>query len=110
MPTRCLSCSLPMKDKRWWLREALRLEALETKRPRWPGTQDRPYGERSWTCFSAPGGQGHPKQLAHCLAHSKLDSEKSEEPEIKLPIDHREGKGIPENNGFCFTDYTKATV
>ena len=41
----------------------------------------------------------------------KLDLEKAEEPEIKLPIflDHRENKGIPEKNiYFCFIDYTKA--
>ena len=40
----------------------------------------------------------------------KLDLEKAEEPEIKLPtsIDHRESKGIPEKKYFCFIDYTKA--
>ena len=30
-------------------------------------------------------GRTTPKQLAHGPTHSKLDSEKSEEPEIKLP-------------------------
>ena len=41
----------------------------------------------------------------------KLDLEKAEEPEIKLPtsLDHRKSKRIPENNiYFCFIDYTKA--
>ena len=40
----------------------------------------------------------------------KLDLEKAEEPEIRLPTstDHRESKGIPEKNYFCFIDYAKA--
>ena len=37
----------------------------------------------------------------------KLDSEKAEELEIKLPtpLDHRKSKGIPKN--ICFIDYAK---
>ena len=41
----------------------------------------------------------------------KLDLEKAEEPEIKLPtlLDHVESKRIPEKNiHFCFIDYVKA--
>ena len=41
----------------------------------------------------------------------KMDLEKAEEPEIKLPtsIGNRKSKRIPEKNiYFCFTDYTKA--
>ena len=41
----------------------------------------------------------------------KLDLEKAEEPEIKLPtsLNHRKSKRIPENNiYFCFIDYAKA--
>ena len=40
----------------------------------------------------------------------KLDLEKAEEPEIKLPtsVDHRESKGIPKKFNFCFIDYLKA--
>ena len=43
----------------------------------------------------------------------KLDLEKAEEPEIKLPASlyHRKSKGIPEKNiYFCFIDYAKAFV
>ena len=38
----------------------------------------------------------------------KLDLEKADEPEIKLPhpLDHKKSKGIPEN--ICFIDYAKA--
>ena len=38
----------------------------------------------------------------------KLDLEKAEEPEIKVPtlLDHRESKGMPKNIYFCFIDYT----
>ena len=41
----------------------------------------------------------------------KLDLEKAEEPEIKLPTsrDHRKSKRIPEKNiYFCFINYVKA--
>ena len=46
----------------------------------------------------------------------KIDLEKAEDPEIKLPIsvgqrllDHRKSKIIPEKNiYFCFIDYAKA--
>ena len=40
----------------------------------------------------------------------KLDLEKAEEPEIKLPtlLDHRKSKRIPEKIYFCFIDYVKA--
>ena len=37
---------------------------------------------------------------------SKLGLEKAEEPEIKLPLDHRKSKRIPKK--ICFTDYKKA--
>ena len=41
----------------------------------------------------------------------KLDLEKAEEPEIKMPtsMDHRERKEFQKNIYFCFTDYTKAS-
>ena len=40
----------------------------------------------------------------------KLDLEKAEEPEIKLPtsLDYRKSKRIPEKN-ICFIDYIKAS-
>ena len=39
----------------------------------------------------------------------KLDLEKGEEPEIKLPIlDHQKSKRVPNNIYFCFIDYAKA--
>ena len=40
----------------------------------------------------------------------KLDLEKAEEPEIKLPTstDHRKCKKIQKNICFCFIDYTRA--
>ena len=40
----------------------------------------------------------------------KLDLEKAEEPEIKLPTSmaQRESKGIKKKIYFCFTNYTKA--
>ena len=40
----------------------------------------------------------------------KLDLEKSEEPEIKLPtsVGSLESKEIPEKHLLCFIDYTKA--
>ena len=40
----------------------------------------------------------------------KLDLEKAEEPEIKLPIsvDHRKSKRIPEKHLLLFYDYAKA--
>ena len=42
----------------------------------------------------------------------KLDFEKAEEPEIKLPVslDHRKSKRVPEKKNiyFCFIDYDKA--
>ena len=40
----------------------------------------------------------------------KLDLEKAEEPEVKLPtsLDHRKSKRVPENIYFCFIDYAKA--
>ena len=44
---------------------------------------------------------------------SKLGLKKAEEPEIKLPTDHRESNRIPEfqkNIYLCFIDYTKAFV
>ena len=40
----------------------------------------------------------------------KLDLEKAEEPEIKLPTfvrSWRKQKGVPENIYFCFIGYTK---
>ena len=39
----------------------------------------------------------------------KLDLEKAEEPEIKLPtsMDHRKSKRIQKNTYFCFIDYAK---
>ena len=42
----------------------------------------------------------------------KLDLEKAEEPEIRLPIplDPRKSKRIPENIYFCFIDYVKAFI
>ena len=45
------------------------------------------------------------------LLMSKLDLEKAEEPEIKLPnmLGHRESKGIPERKIYlCFINYPKA--
>ena len=45
------------------------------------------------------------------LLMSKLDLEKTEEPEIKLPsmLGHRESKGIPERKIYlCFINYPKA--
>ena len=39
---------------------------------------------------------------------SKLGLEKAEEPEIKLPLDHRKSKRIHKKIYFCFTDYKKA--
>ena len=38
----------------------------------------------------------------------KLVLEKSEEPEIKLPLDHGKSKRVPEKHLFCFIDYAKA--
>ena len=40
----------------------------------------------------------------------KLDLEKAEEPETKLPtsLDYRKSKRVPENIYFCFIDYAKA--
>ena len=40
----------------------------------------------------------------------KLDLEKAEEPEIKLPhlLDHRKAREFQKNIYFRFTDYTKA--
>ena len=40
----------------------------------------------------------------------KMDLEKAEEPEIKLPtlLDHRKSKKFQKNIYFCFTDYSKA--
>ena len=40
----------------------------------------------------------------------KLNLEKAEEPEIKLPnaLDHGKSKRVPENIYFCFIDYAKA--
>ena len=40
----------------------------------------------------------------------KLDSEKAEEPEIKLPtfVGSSKGARVPENICFCFIDYAKA--
>ena len=41
----------------------------------------------------------------------KLNLEKAEEPEIKLPtsLDHQKSKRVPEKNiYFCFIDYAKA--
>ena len=42
----------------------------------------------------------------------KLDLEKAEEPEIKLPtlsmLDHRKSKGIKKKIYFCFIEHTKA--
>ena len=39
----------------------------------------------------------------------KLDLEKGEEPEIKLPIlDHQKSKRVPNNIYFCFIDYARA--
>ena len=40
----------------------------------------------------------------------KLDLEKAEEPEIKLPdlLDHRKSKRVHKNIYFCFIDYSKA--
>ena len=40
----------------------------------------------------------------------KLDLEKAEEPEIKLPTstESSKKKGVPENIYFCFIDYAKA--
>ena len=40
----------------------------------------------------------------------KLDLEKAEEPEIKMPtsMDHRERKEFQKNMYFCFIVYTKA--
>ena len=40
----------------------------------------------------------------------KLDLEKAEEPEIKLPtmLYHQKSKRVPENIHFCFIDYAKA--
>ena len=41
----------------------------------------------------------------------KLDLEKAEEPNIKLPtLDHSFAREIPENIYFCFIDYTKDFV
>ena len=42
----------------------------------------------------------------------KLDLEKADGPEIKLPnpLNHRKSKRVPENIYFCFIDYTKAFV
>ena len=39
----------------------------------------------------------------------KLDLEKAEEPEIKLPtsLNHWKSKGVPEKIYFCFIDYAK---
>ena len=40
---------------------------------------------------------------------SKLGLEKAEEPEIKLPLDHRKSKRIKKKKiYFCFIDYKKA--
>ena len=40
----------------------------------------------------------------------KLDLEKLEEPEMKLPtsLDHRKSKKVQKNIYFCFMDYAKA--
>ena len=40
----------------------------------------------------------------------KLDLEKADGPEIKLPnpLNHRKSKRVPENIYFCFIDYAKA--
>ena len=40
----------------------------------------------------------------------KLDLEKAEEPEIKLPhlLDHRKAREFQKNLYFCFIDYAKA--
>ena len=38
----------------------------------------------------------------------KLDLEKAEEPEMKLPISVGSRKRVPENIYFCFIDYAKA--
>ena len=40
----------------------------------------------------------------------KLDLEKAEEPEIKLPhpLDHQKSKKFPEKHLFCFIDNAKA--
>ena len=40
----------------------------------------------------------------------KLDLEKAEEPEIKLPtlLDHGKSKRVPEKHLLCFIDYAKA--
>ena len=40
----------------------------------------------------------------------KLDLEKAEEPEIKLPdpLDHRKAREFQKNIYFCFIDYAKA--
>ena len=40
----------------------------------------------------------------------RLDLEKAEEPEIKLPtmLYHQKSKRVPENIHFCFIDYAKA--
>ena len=40
----------------------------------------------------------------------KLDLEKADEPEIKLPdpLDHRKAREFQKNIYFCFIDYTKA--
>ena len=40
----------------------------------------------------------------------KLDLEKAEESEIKLPnlLDHQKSKRVPEKHLFCFNDYAKA--
>ena len=41
----------------------------------------------------------------------KMDLEKAEETEIKLPtsLDHQKSKRIPEKHLFCFTDYAKTS-
>ena len=40
----------------------------------------------------------------------KLDLEKAEEPEIKLPtsVGYKKSKRVPKNIYFCFIDYAKA--
>ena len=49
-------------------------------------------------------------RLQQYVNQCKLDLEKAEEPEIKLPtlLDLRKSKRLPENIYFCFTDYAKA--
>ena len=48
--------------------------------------------------------------MNHELQMFKLDLEKADEPEIKLPdpLDHRKAREFQKNIYFCFIDYTKS--